>query len=742
MIGQNPFTEEGRTRFRNFERRLGGYLLLALLIGGGVGYCVFRFWTRAQMMPLQKLYLRQYTLGSLKAVASGKSVSRYQLLTCQVTDAATGRVATGGVTDAQVHPVRDAEGRPVRDENGYVFAWNAAVRPAARGALVWQKVKVNDRQMVALMRENNYDGTSLSGLLLPSLIVGLMAFVGVAVGLVVWDQRLNKKYEQGRFIRGTKLVQPREYELKEGQPGLAVPTLEVKESGLLKRLYRRALAKEEPVWWLPIPRAEETFHTTILGDTGMGKSQIIHQFLRQIAARKTDETAIVYDPKGEFLASHFNAARGDIILNPLDARCPFWTPAGEIRLKTDYDLIAESFFPGSEQQRGTTSEFFIKASRSIFARLLEFNPDPRELVAWLTDENRIDEKVKGTELQHLIDPHAPQQRGGVLGSLATVGKLLRLLPAREECGAELSLTAWARERRGWIFITANKDIRDQARPLLAVFIDLLLKRSMSVEERWGQAHPCWFVVDEADSLGRLPALYGALVEGRSYGLKLIVGTQNKSQFDEKYGQKAATMLSAAALKVILRSNEPDSARWVSELIGNAEWEKPRIGTTASVSDQGRDSINYMSQIETRPVISREEIMGLPKLRGYWKYGDTVIPFRIRAVSWRARAERFIPRAAMLAGSSPTNNGSTLPEAMSAAEEPASANENGRTLPARQYAMSKGKTYQRRKPQEKKRAAEAASETTDQRVLSEADGRPKNEITTAPQTLIDLNDVGI
>jgi hypothetical protein len=642
MFDQNPFTEEGRTRFRNFGRRLAGYLILSLLLGSLAGFGVFRMWTRANLAPLQKLYLRQYGLGSLKAMASERGASRYTLLTCQTSDSTDGRAAIGGVNDAQVHPIRDAEGRPIRNENGFVFVWNSP-RFERQGELSWRKMTVNDRRMIALLREHNYEGTSFFGLLLPSVIAGLIVSAGGIVGLILLDQRINRKYEEGRFLRGTRLVQPEKFELNASPLGLGLPSLRLKE-----RRFRRFRRRKEAVHWLQIPREEEAAHATLLGDTGTGKSQLIHLFLHQIAARQPEEAVIVYDPAGEFVAAHFSAERGDLILNPLDERFPFWTPAAEVRLRTDRDLIAESFFPAAENQRGTTSEFFIRASRNIFARLLEFNPTPAELIAWLTSEGEIDERVQGTELIHLIDPRAPQQRGGVLGSLSDAGTKLKMLPGREEAAGEISLTRWAEARRGWIFVTSTQDTRAQLRPLHAVFLDLLMKRLMAGDPARGRAHPCWLIVDEAHALGRLPALYLALTEGRKFGLKLILGTQNKHQFEEKYGPSAATMLSAAVLKIVFRCNEPDSARWVSELIGESEWEKPRTGVTASVEDRGRDSLHYSNHIERKPVVSREEIMALPKLHGFWKYQDMVVPFRFEARNWRERAARFLPRPAMLA----------------------------------------------------------------------------------------------
>ena len=123
-----------------------------------------------------------------------------------------------------------------------------------------------------------------------------------------------------------------------------------------------------------------------------------------------------------------------------------------------------------------------------------------------------------------------------------------------------------------------------------------------------------------------------------------MGTQNKAQFEEHYGRGAATMLSASShTKILFRCNEPESARWVSEMIGEEEKERPRIGTTATVQANGRDSINYSTFTERRSVVSKEQIMALPNLHGYWKYADSVVPFRIEPVDRPQVAPSFIPR---------------------------------------------------------------------------------------------------
>ena len=412
----------------------------------------------------------------------------------------------------------------------------------------------------------------------------------------------------------------------------------------------RRLAGFDPrPYTLKVPRAEENEGLLLLGDPGTGKSQVIHQLLEQIRWRRPPEAVVCYDPAGEFVEAHFDP-QTDIILNPLDARSPYWGPALEVNFETlatsstDRHLVAESLFPDHENAPPTT-QFFIKSARSIFGRMLEFKPTAGRIVEWIRDEKIIDQVVEGTEHAHLIDRGAKGQRGGVLATLSEIGEALKLLPAREECAGLLSLTNWAGRRRGWIFITSTQDTRDALRTLHAAWINILMKRLLGVKRQWGSEHPCWVIVDEVHALRRLPALATTIVEGRKYGVKMVLGTQNKAQFEEHYGRGAATMLAASHVKVLFRCNEPESARWVADMIGEEEKERPRIGTTATVEANGRDSINYSTFTERRSVVSKEQIMALPNLHGYWKYSDAVVSFRIEPQTLPQVAEGFIRRTA-------------------------------------------------------------------------------------------------
>jgi len=187
---------------------------------------------------------------------------------------------------------------------------------------------------------------------------------------------------------------------------------------------RRMIGMDPRSYMLRMPREEETEGILLLGDPGTGKSQVIHQLLAQIAVRNPPEAVVCYDPAGEFITNYFQPGQ-DVVLNPLDARCPYWSPSLEVDSEngnggaTDRHFIAESLFPDRDHAN-TNAQFFVKSARSIFARMLEFKPDAARIVEMLTDEKLIDEVVKGTEHAHLIDKDAKGQRGGVLATLSEI----------------------------------------------------------------------------------------------------------------------------------------------------------------------------------------------------------------------------------------------------------------------------------------------------------------------------------
>ena len=584
---ENFFTEEGRTRLRNFTLRLRGYFtgcaLVGLLLGGFVWWC----W----LSPLERTYLGSFVSASVWSRLVPGGGSRYTLL--------------------------------AYDWQGKAVLASSESEARAKGA-TWRRMDLNETQAEILFQQ--FYRCGLLRLFAAPLIFALILAIGGTVAVARIDQRVNERWERGKRIRGSRLVKPSKYERDhQDADGLALDVHPVAGKGTAR---------------LRMKRSEEAQGLLVLGDIGSGKSQIFHRYLAQLA-RREGETVIIYDPAGEFTEAHYRPERGDVILNPLDERAPFWTPTAEIKYQTDYLSVAECFFPSPHFAK-ESDRFFAEAGREIFARMLEERPSLSQLIKWCGDPKRIDEVCRETELAHYIDKLAGEMRGGVLATLGRVVKTLRILPRVEDCGRDFSLTQWSEARRGWLFLTVAREAEEQLRPLYTAYLDILMRRLMN---GLGADRPVKFLVDELHTLDYLPSLYRAVTEGRKYRVCVFQGTQNKSQYDQRYREDAATMLSCPRHKIILRCSEPESSRWLSNLLGEEEREKPRPSVTASVADQGRDSMSYAIETRNRAVVSREEIAGLPDLRGYWRYGDSVVPFRLDFVERERLAPGFIPRRA-------------------------------------------------------------------------------------------------
>jgi hypothetical protein len=338
------------------------------------------------------------------------------------------------------------------------------------------------------------------------------------------------------------------------------------------------------------------------------------QMLRQIRSR--GDSAIVYDPALEY-TRRFYDPKHDIILNPLDRRCPYWGPAEELRTSSEADAIAVSLFQPPQDKKG---EFFFEIPQQIFAYLLRYGPTPDELIEWMSNPKEIDNRVARTEVANFIDASAPPQRVGVLASLSKVAKSLRLLPHKGAGNGEWTATEWSETRQGWIFITSLPAEREALRPLQSVWIDMLVLRLLN--EPKAHQKRVWFVLDELASLQRLPQFHTALTENRKSNNPIIMGFQGKAQLEVIYGHLAEVMLSMPTTSIFLKTKEPNAGEWVSKAIGKVEIERMK----ESHFDGTRSGRNFALDIQVEPAVMESEISGLPDLHAFIKYENYVTGF--------------------------------------------------------------------------------------------------------------------
>lgn len=404
-----------------------------------------------------------------------------------------------------------------------------------------------------------------------------------------------------------------------------------------------------PQKWVRIPHETESSHFLIMGDTGTGKSALIRQVLTQIEAR--GDTAIVYDPAMEYTSQFYDPQRGDHILNPLDARTPFWTPADELRIHAEALTLAESLFPN----RPNEHSFFSDAPRRIMAFLLTHRPDAAQIVEWLRHPSDLDRLLAGTPYAVMIDQSAGPQRAGVLASLNMVADALQLLPAERTTRQRWSATEWSKTRQGWLFFTSTPETRARLVPLTSLWLDLLILRMMNtIESDTGQR--AWIIIDELPTLQKLPQLHTALTQARKSACPLVLALQGRSQMSQRYGDDAEAMLSQPATKIFLRTSEPAAAKWVSESIGQVEME--RLQQSRSSSDgwatTSRHGTNLTLVRNVEPCKLPSEIQGLKNLEAFLWFRHYVTKMQIEYLHCPDKQPRYIPRPDVATAGTPAS----------------------------------------------------------------------------------------
>jgi hypothetical protein len=594
----------------------GAIFLSVLFLAGMLTLEYEGSWTAAE-----RLYLSDYLKSGTRGQASATTAGKYTLL-----EAVVGKGQERLVMGDEIEPVPGPDGRP-----GYRLTDEGVKDSISR--LTWVTGTFNDRGLHKVMSEAVYaDHESWEFYKKP--VYETLAFFVLALFVAVpRDRKRRLLYKHGRRLRGPELVTTAELNEKLGKSKLLTTHLPDgvsfinEEQTWTDKLFRKNLSR-----WARVPRDREAMHFLIVGDSGTGKSAAIRQILSQVWER--GEAAIVYDPAMEYLPQFYNEARGDVILNPMDARCPFWSPGDEVPHEAEALTLAASLFP----DQGRENRFFVEAPRKIFAHLLNLKPTPQELTYWMSNADEIDKRVAGTELAAMIDKGAANQRSGVLGSLNMVADAFKLLPKESEATRRWNTVEWAKERKGWVFLTSKATMRERMRPLVSLWLDLLVLRLMNEEST---KRKTWFVLDELASLQRLPQLTTAVTENRKSNNPMVLGFQGKAQVEALYGHVAEAMLSQPATKIFLKTSEPHASEWISKAIGEVEIERFRESRT--LGKFPRNSENQSRDITREPLVMASEVAGLDPLHGYLKHGNYVLRMRFPYLELQGHAEKYIER---------------------------------------------------------------------------------------------------
>lgn len=391
---------------------------------------------------------------------------------------------------------------------------------------------------------------------------------------------------------------------------------------------------------------DEGKHFAMIGTTGTGKSVAIREMLRGAQAR--GDRAIIADPDGGFLARFYDPARGDVILNPFDARTVKWDMMAEAENDYAADQLAASLIP---DPGGSSDSSWAGRARDLMGAILRRGRlakiDPAEVY-------RLFNSASAEELQALLagtsaEPLITEPSGKMLGNVrASGGQGLKGLEyvANGHGSIPFSITQWARsDARGWVFLPYRADQIDALKPLIGPWMRLAIFAMMSRAE--GDKTPTWFVADELDAIGRIQGLDDALQRVRKFGGRCVLGFQTIGKVKTTYGDGiAAALVENCGTRLVLRCAGGDrnsTAEFASSLIGKQTYEKDSTSKGESKGKNDSRSSSTSTTTATEAAVLSSEIEQLDNLNGYMKVPSSPQWYRLKVpfVEMKAKHPSFV-----------------------------------------------------------------------------------------------------
>ena len=455
------------------------------------------------------------------------------------------------------------------------------------------KVIMSSRQFIynrLLQQQLNHLLAIVSKILAISLKITLVSLVLIIILL----RRKGRMQIMNKGVRGALFLQAKE---------------------LKKFLKKQQQCSDLHIAGVPLIKNSETKHILITGTTGSGKSISMMELMDQIRKRK--QRAIVYDNCGTFIQHYYRKSK-DIILNPLDERCPSWNIWQETADLADLEAIAASLMPthilGSDP-------FWVNSARTIFAALAtklkdrgkSKNGDLLQLM-FSSDLKLIGEILKGTVAETLVAESLDKMALSIKSTLATYCKSLLYL--KEEQEPLFSIKGWLQNEKAdsWIFIATNAEKLEALKPLISVWLDIAARGILSLPQ--SAKRRIWFLIDELASLHRLNSLPLLLSEARKFGGAVVTAFQDLHQLRAIYGRdEAEALLSMYNTNLCYRTKCPDTAHWMSRLTGQRELIEQREGYSYGANDI-RDGVSVHQEQRKEPLVLDIEFLNLNDHEAY------------------------------------------------------------------------------------------------------------------------------
>jgi hypothetical protein len=388
----------------------------------------------------------------------------------------------------------------------------------------------------------------------------------------------------------------------------------------------KAAASELTLAGIPVPVQDETKHFKFIGTTGTGKSTAIGEMLSKALAR--GDRAVIADPDGGYLQRFHEPERGDLVLNPFEARSVKWDLFAEIHTSYDVEQLARALIPDTEAQdrswRAYARTFFSAVTRQAHAAGIR---DVGELYRLLVvaDAGELRTLVRGTPAQPFLDEHNSRMFDSIRSvTSSSVGALEHIA---QQSSRNFSMRQWISEAPGGVLFMPYKANQIAAlHSVISGWMRLAIFETMNRElaperRRSGQASRLWFVVDELDALGQIDGLKDALARLRKFDGRCVLGFQSIAQVSSTYGAgDAHTIVENCGNTLILRCSASEgggTARFASQLVGEREVLRTTVSKSRRVTELF-GSVTHGEHLGTELAVLPSQVEQLPDLTGFLK----------------------------------------------------------------------------------------------------------------------------
>lgn len=398
---------------------------------------------------------------------------------------------------------------------------------------------------------------------------------------------------------------------------------------------------------VPIPFDLEPLSFIIAGGPGTGKSMIIKDILSTLRAR--GDIVICADPGGDMMSLFYKD--NDVILNPLDSRSVPWSPLAEPEAEWEAARLARAIVPDGEGQNSEWTSYSQSLVTAVFQKLgpTATTGDLLDALTVMPNE-KLERLVAGTAASRMFSPGSSKMLDSVRSIISTELTPWTYLD-RTGTSKSWSIRQFVSEQAAqqiednqqvnWLWLPYRSNQRALLRPLLGAWLDLVSTSVMQLDPN--SSRRIWLVADELPALRKVGSLTESLAEGRKFGLVCLAGLQSIPQLREIYGQEGSkSLLSCFQNVVTLRVTDTDTAEYMSEKLGEGEFEEEKISKSES---DGKDSKTTSIHREKKRIVMPAEIKKLPNLHGFLDIAGPipVCPIVVPVVQLEAVTEPFIQK---------------------------------------------------------------------------------------------------